>query len=155
MDVNVERAEEVLMHKELLELAQEPDNRPVFTVRLVQVKTYNLSCFIWIPFFFVLPSKLLNRNSFRLINWKEVDPLCINVLELLWSIQCLTGWNELFIYCNVELLTCGPSSWFSFSFEICKRECLHALYVWGRWKIVSLTKILQMFRLLLDSTIRS
>ncbi|CAL9104294.1 unnamed protein product [Musa textilis] len=37
LDVNVERAEDVLMHKELLELAQEPDNRPVFSVRLVQV----------------------------------------------------------------------------------------------------------------------
>ncbi|CAL9060672.1 unnamed protein product [Musa banksii] len=37
LDVNVERAEDVLMHKNLLELAQEPDNRPVFSVRLVQV----------------------------------------------------------------------------------------------------------------------
>nr|XP_018685589.1 PREDICTED: serine/threonine-protein kinase STY46-like [Musa acuminata subsp. malaccensis] len=37
LDVNVERAEDVLTHKELLELAQEPANRPVFAVRLVQV----------------------------------------------------------------------------------------------------------------------
>ncbi|RRT53492.1 hypothetical protein B296_00042675, partial [Ensete ventricosum] len=38
LDVNVERAEDVLTHKKLLELAQEPANRPVFAVRLVQVK---------------------------------------------------------------------------------------------------------------------
>ncbi|KAJ8499167.1 hypothetical protein OPV22_009719 [Ensete ventricosum] len=37
LDVNVERAEDVLIHKKLLELAKEPANRPVFAVRLVQV----------------------------------------------------------------------------------------------------------------------
>ncbi|KAK4741490.1 hypothetical protein SAY87_025078 [Trapa incisa] len=37
MDVNAERAEDVLMHKRLLKLAVNPDNRPVFDVRLVQV----------------------------------------------------------------------------------------------------------------------
>ncbi|XP_074572426.1 serine/threonine-protein kinase STY46-like [Curcuma longa] len=37
LDVNVERAEDVLTHKRLLELAEEPANRPVFAVRLVQV----------------------------------------------------------------------------------------------------------------------
>ncbi|KAJ6819669.1 serine/threonine-protein kinase STY46 isoform X1 [Iris pallida] len=37
MDVNVERAEDVLTHKHLLDLAHDPANRPVFTVRLVQV----------------------------------------------------------------------------------------------------------------------
>lgn len=38
-DVNVERAEDVLMHKRLLNLAEDPDNRPAFEVRLVQVPT--------------------------------------------------------------------------------------------------------------------
>ncbi|KAG6474596.1 hypothetical protein ZIOFF_068534 [Zingiber officinale] len=37
LDVNVERAEDVLTHKKLLELAEEPANRPVFAVRLVQI----------------------------------------------------------------------------------------------------------------------
>ncbi|XP_042392906.1 serine/threonine-protein kinase STY46-like isoform X2 [Zingiber officinale] len=37
LDVNVDRAEDVLTHKRLLELAEEPANRPVFAVRLVQV----------------------------------------------------------------------------------------------------------------------
>ncbi|XP_008781231.1 serine/threonine-protein kinase STY46-like isoform X2 [Phoenix dactylifera] len=37
MDVNVERAEDVLTHKKLLELAHDPANRPAFEVRLVQV----------------------------------------------------------------------------------------------------------------------
>jgi hypothetical protein len=36
--VNVERAEDVLAHKRLLELAEDPANRPAFQVRLVQVK---------------------------------------------------------------------------------------------------------------------
>ncbi|KAH9710749.1 serine/threonine-protein kinase STY17 [Citrus sinensis] len=38
VDVNVERAEDVLTHKRLLELAEDPANRPAFEVRLVQVK---------------------------------------------------------------------------------------------------------------------
>ncbi|XP_020271702.1 serine/threonine-protein kinase STY46-like [Asparagus officinalis] len=37
MDVNVERAEDVLTHKRLLELVRDPANRPAFAVRLVQV----------------------------------------------------------------------------------------------------------------------
>nr|XP_043623977.1 serine/threonine-protein kinase STY46 [Erigeron canadensis] len=37
LDVNVERAEDVLMHKRLLHLAHDPANRPAFDVRLVQV----------------------------------------------------------------------------------------------------------------------
>ena len=37
LDVNVERAEDVLMHKRLLHLAHDPDNRPSIEVRLVQV----------------------------------------------------------------------------------------------------------------------
>ncbi|XP_047308465.1 serine/threonine-protein kinase STY46-like [Impatiens glandulifera] len=37
LDVNVERAEDVLRHKRFLQLATDPCNRPVFDVRLVQV----------------------------------------------------------------------------------------------------------------------
>ncbi|KAL2459932.1 ACT-like protein tyrosine kinase family protein [Abeliophyllum distichum] len=37
MDVNVERAEDVITHKRLLHLACDPANRPAFEVRLVQV----------------------------------------------------------------------------------------------------------------------
>ncbi|XP_021849666.1 serine/threonine-protein kinase STY46 [Spinacia oleracea] len=37
LDVNVERAEDVLLHKKLLHLAHDPANRPAFDVRLVQV----------------------------------------------------------------------------------------------------------------------
>ncbi|CAI9117013.1 OLC1v1018322C1 [Oldenlandia corymbosa var. corymbosa] len=36
LDVNTEKAEDVLMHKKLLELAHDPNIRPVFEVRLVQ-----------------------------------------------------------------------------------------------------------------------
>ncbi|XP_031475250.1 serine/threonine-protein kinase STY46-like [Nymphaea colorata] len=39
LDVNVERAEDVLNHKRLLHLAKDPAKRPVFDVRLVQVVT--------------------------------------------------------------------------------------------------------------------
>ncbi|XP_059280982.1 serine/threonine-protein kinase STY17-like isoform X3 [Lycium ferocissimum] len=42
LDVNVERAEHVLVHRRLLQLAEDPENRPAFDVRLVQVHpTYN------------------------------------------------------------------------------------------------------------------
>ncbi|KAL1315993.1 serine/threonine-protein kinase STY17 [Arachis duranensis] len=37
LDVNVERAEDVLAHQRLLKLAEDPANRPAFQVRLVQV----------------------------------------------------------------------------------------------------------------------
>ncbi|KAK6924548.1 ACT domain [Dillenia turbinata] len=37
LDVNAERAEDVLTHKRLLNLAEDPANRPAFEVRLVQV----------------------------------------------------------------------------------------------------------------------
>ncbi|KAL0348525.1 UNVERIFIED_CONTAM: Serine/threonine-protein kinase STY46 [Sesamum angustifolium] len=37
LDVNLERAEDVLTHKRLLHLARDPANRPAFEVRLVQV----------------------------------------------------------------------------------------------------------------------
>ncbi|KAL4367867.1 hypothetical protein GQ457_05G012020 [Hibiscus cannabinus] len=37
LDVNVERAEDVLTHKRLLHLAEDPANRPAFEVRVVQV----------------------------------------------------------------------------------------------------------------------
>ncbi|KAK9666747.1 hypothetical protein RND81_14G208100 [Saponaria officinalis] len=37
LDVNVERAEDVLTHKRLLQLARDPATRPAFDVRLVQV----------------------------------------------------------------------------------------------------------------------
>ncbi|KAL5788926.1 hypothetical protein ACOSP7_005875 [Xanthoceras sorbifolium] len=38
LDVNAERAEDVLMHKRLLHLAHDPNNRPAIEVRLVQVQ---------------------------------------------------------------------------------------------------------------------
>lgn len=37
LDVNVERAEDVLMHKRLLSKARDPAARPAIQVRLVQV----------------------------------------------------------------------------------------------------------------------
>lgn len=45
MDVNVERAEDVLTHKRLLHLAEDPASRPAFDVRLVQVKHADLCGF--------------------------------------------------------------------------------------------------------------
>ena len=40
LDVNVERAEDVLTHKRLLHLAHDPANRPAFEVRLVQAISF-------------------------------------------------------------------------------------------------------------------
>lgn len=42
IDVNLERADDVLTHKRLLHLARDPANRPAFDVRLVQV-TFSIS----------------------------------------------------------------------------------------------------------------
>ncbi|KAH9662507.1 serine/threonine-protein kinase STY17 [Citrus sinensis] len=46
VDVNVERAEDVLTHKRLLELAEDPVNRPAFEVRLVQVYSVTTGHFV-------------------------------------------------------------------------------------------------------------
>lgn len=43
LDVHTDRAEDVLTHKQLLEEAKVPENRPVFHVRAVQVSCSN-SC---------------------------------------------------------------------------------------------------------------
>lgn len=43
LDVHTDRAEDVLTHKQLLEEAKVPENRPVFHVRAVQVRCSN-SC---------------------------------------------------------------------------------------------------------------
>lgn len=45
LDVNVERAQEVLMHKKLLHMAHDPTTRPAFEARLIQVwKIINNKC---------------------------------------------------------------------------------------------------------------
>ncbi|KAI3706086.1 hypothetical protein L1987_76341 [Smallanthus sonchifolius] len=40
LDVNVERAHEVLMHKNLLHMAHDPNTRPAFEARLIQMVAY-------------------------------------------------------------------------------------------------------------------
>lgn len=37
LDVNMERVEDVLLHQRLLALARDPDKRPVFHVRFLEV----------------------------------------------------------------------------------------------------------------------
>ena len=49
LDVNVERAEDVLTHKRLLRLAHDPANRPAIEIRLVQVTSI-----YWFVMFFIL-----------------------------------------------------------------------------------------------------
>ena len=46
LDVNVERAEDVLTHKRLLQLAHDPTRRPAFEVRLVQVCWFYEACIL-------------------------------------------------------------------------------------------------------------
>lgn len=53
LDVNVERAEDVLTHKRLLQLAEDPANRPAFEVRLVQV---NINYYTSVPIIFFAAS---------------------------------------------------------------------------------------------------
>lgn len=54
LDVNAERAEDVLMHKRLLKLAEDPANRPAFDVRLVQVSLIHLSGIgMFLSFYFI------------------------------------------------------------------------------------------------------
>lgn len=41
LDVNIEKAQDVLMHKKLLQLAHDPKTRPAFEVRIVQVHSFS------------------------------------------------------------------------------------------------------------------
>jgi hypothetical protein len=59
LDVNVERAEDVLTHKRLLRLAHDPANRPAIEIRLVQVTSI-----YWLVMFFILPM-LLDTKLWR------------------------------------------------------------------------------------------
>lgn len=52
LDVNVERAEDVLTHKRLLQLAEDPANRPAFDVRPVQVNMFAFTRLSFFAFFF-------------------------------------------------------------------------------------------------------
>ncbi|KAL6995924.1 nicotinamide N-methyltransferase, partial [Sarracenia purpurea var. burkii] len=45
-DVNIERAEDVLMHKKLLRLAYDPSTRPAFEVHVVQVPVSDVNCVV-------------------------------------------------------------------------------------------------------------
>ncbi|KAI4977207.1 hypothetical protein ZWY2020_051106 [Hordeum vulgare] len=67
MDVNVERAEDVLTHKRLLELARDPAQRPAFAVRAVQVSRSSprLS--------YDYPRRLI-ANFFSPRRWEGVNP---------------------------------------------------------------------------------
>ncbi|KAK7812948.1 serine/threonine-protein kinase sty17, partial [Quercus suber] len=49
LDVNVDRAEDVLTHKRLLQLAEDPANRPAFDVRLVHVNMFAFTRLIHPP----------------------------------------------------------------------------------------------------------
>ncbi|KFK30451.1 hypothetical protein AALP_AA7G262600 [Arabis alpina] len=68
LDVNVERAEDVLMHKRLLHLAHDPENRPAIEVHLVQVQPPGIS-----PDFNTLDS-INDEADQRLSKRKSVHP---------------------------------------------------------------------------------
>ena len=63
MDVNVERAEDVLTHQRLLKLAEDPATRPVFEVRCVQVIEKHLS------FLSLSLIRFFDTELFGLLNW--------------------------------------------------------------------------------------
>lgn len=70
LDVNVERAEDVLMHKRLLYSARDPANRPVIEVRLVQVSVYpthnhaTILYFLWDSEYLYLANELIIMEIF-------------------------------------------------------------------------------------------
>lgn len=69
LDVNAERAEDVLMHKRLLKLAEDPANRPAFDVRLVQVSSIHLSGIgMFLSFYFIdfMPTSRGKNSRFAL-----------------------------------------------------------------------------------------
>ncbi|KAF3434774.1 hypothetical protein FNV43_RR21860 [Rhamnella rubrinervis] len=73
LDVNVERAEDVLMHKRLLHLADDPANRPAIEVRLVQVHPIsdgNSSS----SFYLGSPSKNIAQSSPKYRSKQSIHP---------------------------------------------------------------------------------
>lgn len=86
LDVNVERAEDVLMHKRLLLLAHDPDNRPVIEVRLVQVSFFS---------FFIFPVHEKNKKCQASI-FSSLD-ICMHVENWPLSLS-FSPWNFLGAY---------------------------------------------------------
>ncbi|XP_043811800.1 serine/threonine-protein kinase STY46 isoform X3 [Manihot esculenta] len=108
LDVNVERAEDVLMHKRLLELAHDPDNRPSIEIRLVQVhpvsdgtsvdsnlsdtphkgdaQSSRKSWFQWSAFILHLP--LVHHLTLKPLHLKQLNTKMMMVIILCMQIQC-------------------------------------------------------------------
>lgn len=40
VDIHIDRAEDVLLHQKVLAMARDPENRPAFHIRLLEVSTY-------------------------------------------------------------------------------------------------------------------
>ncbi|KAG7022742.1 Serine/threonine-protein kinase STY46 [Cucurbita argyrosperma subsp. argyrosperma] len=72
LDVNVERAEDVLMHKRLLQYAHDPANRPAIEVRLVQVQA--ISDGNSADFAASCPVKDTDHNSSNLPSRQSIHP---------------------------------------------------------------------------------
>lgn len=111
LDVNVERAEDVLTHKKLLELAQEPANRPVFAVRLVQVRVST-----------ALPSfehQILIINSKSIYRLVIISHLVLLICLMLYDFSCIycvasrNFWKLVLLGSHLHLLFdfCLHGSW--------------------------------------------
>ncbi|XP_024032982.1 serine/threonine-protein kinase STY46 isoform X1 [Morus notabilis] len=74
LDVNVERAEDVLMHKRLLHLAHNPINRPAIEVRLVQVHPISDGNSAAYPVYSGSPSKDVEQSSSVYPSRQSVHP---------------------------------------------------------------------------------
>ncbi|XP_022136159.1 serine/threonine-protein kinase STY46 isoform X2 [Momordica charantia] len=72
LDVNVERAEDVLMHKRLLQVAHDPANRPAIEVRLVQV--HAISDGNSADFADSYPVKDADHNSANFLSRQSIHP---------------------------------------------------------------------------------
>lgn len=46
LDVNMDRVEDVLLHQKLLAVAKDPEKRPAYHIRFIEVKPFPLSQFL-------------------------------------------------------------------------------------------------------------
>ena len=105
LDVNVERAEDVLMHKRLLQCAHDPANRPAIEVRLVQVSVIER-----FPFFPFLQSWHVKNVVLCAFCCLELDYWMVYILhrtfsghwwttnsyQIVWSFLFCNGWNTVY-----------------------------------------------------------
>ncbi|XP_018815513.1 uncharacterized protein LOC108987109 [Juglans regia] len=131
LDVNVERAEDVLTHKTLLQLVEDPANRPAFDVWLVLkhqgVINYRNNCLMPLDDFLLSLHSQGQDLSSPWFNGQHLSSMILMLLEK-WLIRPLKGSTQLNLSHGLLMSLHIASSW-SLSFDHLCQKWFKRLFV--------------------------